>query len=499
MKKIYTSIAASLVLATSLNAGMVSNEDFNEFADEIEERIDSIETRSLLNGKLLLGVNFHTGVENQSIEMADGSKYTQENIWRTYVDINLVSNLSKTVKFTGQLSMNKNWGGGFNMYGWQDFAQGNKPTDSSVWMRRAYLDWVTHKNKKFMNVITIGRQPASDGPSSHFKNGEVRQGTYNVLAFDGASEGIVNSLIFDKLGTFRVAYGKVTQAFNEDNMNNNPYIGVDTDIEDTGVLGLFYEKNFGNNWMQLGHTTASNINAPTATGSIGEDVGDASITTVSFEANNIKDSGVSLYGHWGRSTIEPNGNVQSYDQGMTWSNGNSVTADMGLLTQRGLDGTIDSSKKTGDAIWLGASKSFENGLTVTAEWNKGDQYWFNFTQGSRGNALNKLATRGTATDLTITKKFSDDVVLKVGVTNVNYDYSQSGSFLGTPMSKENIEDYVVTGQQMIDAGTSMNVATPGSGDDMIHDGNIVKGMGQNMLSTFVEKALRVHSSLNIRF
>jgi len=87
-------------------------------------------------------------------------------------------------------------------------------------------------------------------------------------------------------------------------------------------------------------------------------------------------------------------------------------------------------------------KIYQKNLRATIEYNKGDQYWFNFTQGSRSSVLNKLATRGDAIEVSLSKKFSNGVVLRGGLLEMNYDYAGSGSHLGTPMA---VEDMIAMG------------------------------------------------------
>lgn len=442
MKKLITISAITAAMLTSSLSANVSEAVFNEALGEIEEQIEVLETRSLLNSKIQFGLAFETTMENQSVTRGDGSSYSQDNIWRSYVDINMNSKIADDLQFNGALAMAKNWADsdthGFEQY---DFAQGTKPGDSAVYLKRAYVDWITSENENFTNVVTIGRQPSTDGPSAQFRRNEVRQGTYNALAFDGAVDGVVNSIITSK-GTVRLAYGKNTQLHDMNPMNPNPYIAVDTQgLNDTNVAGIFYENDLvtplGNVWLQLGHTVASDMIA--SNGTVSKNVGDVTVDTISLEANNIKDTGLSAFAHYGKSTITSNGELVDF----------GVNGNLGLLTMTmcmdpadPATCATDTSEKTGDAFWVGLSKDLPKNLRATIEYNKGDQYWFNFTQGSRSSVLNKLATRGDAIEVSLSKKFSNGVVLRGGLLEMNYDYAGSGSHLGTPMA---VEDMIAMG------------------------------------------------------
>jgi len=212
-----------------------------DMSDDLEDRIDQIETSTLID-KINFGLGFKTRVDNFTQTKANGNKASDNNIWSNILRLNMSSKINDEMKFTGRLTMYKNWAdSNINIFSRYDSMQGRRPNDSKLFVERAYIDWKVTDGKVPL-ILTIGRQPSSDGPSHQFKENTVRKSTYSALSFDGAADGVVATLPLNKVSgvdgmVLRFGYGKGYQ-----DSSNTSYVGNPGGIKDSNVLGVFFEK-----------------------------------------------------------------------------------------------------------------------------------------------------------------------------------------------------------------------------------------------------------------
>ena len=410
-----------------INELQASQEDTN---DELEERIDTVET-STMTDKINFGVEFRTRVDNFKNTQASGHEYKASNVWSNRLRLNMKSQITDDMKFSGRLTMYKNWSDSGAAYtnGSMDPLQGRRPSDSGVFVERAYVDWTVLKGQVPL-ILTIGRQPSSDGPSHQFKDNSVRKSTYSALSFDGAADGIVATIPLNKLTSIdnmalRIGYGKGFQ--NDTGMS---YVGNPAAIADSDVLGIFLDSGLGidGSLLQLSAVKASNV-ASTVPGD-NQDIGEVTLYTAMLEFTNIADSNLDLFAHYAISQASPNGDYSLMNTGAAPGPTNPP---LGLLTST----PGDTDQKNGSAYWLGARYTlpFEtmNNPRIGLEYNHGSENWFSFTQGSN-DLTNKLATRGSATEVYYIQPINRYAHLRLGATMIDYDYSGSGYQIGAPMS-----------------------------------------------------------------
>lgn len=453
--KVILSAIAAATLATTLSATTVDDKiialeklikaqqtQINELkssvedVEEIDERLEEIETRSFTD-KIQMGLGMRVEMNNYNNTYADGTSYKANDIWRTKLNINMKAKIANNLKFTGRLSMYKNWGDSTTRMVNNDSMQGRNPDSSAVYAERAYIDWIMNPGSTVPVIMTLGRQPSSDGPSYQVKEDTTRKGTYDALAFDGAADGIVLTANLDKVlsGTsVRIAYGTPNVKDNASGTSTQMnYSGADdSSYDNTKVTGIFLDKTFKSlpfeNLVQVYHVSAKDLNADASydtntsiPGNNDTNVGDLSISGFMIEATKIKlGGGLDLFAHYAKSTAKPNGKA-------IMIGGTPAAPVMGGL----IGGMGDTESKSGNAIWLGARYTINSDWKVGAEYNKGSKNWFSFTSGSN-DPLNKLATRGTAIEAYITKAVNRNANLRFGYVDINYDYTGSGSHLGTP-------------------------------------------------------------------
>ena len=391
------------------------------YVDELYDFTENIETRTL-EDKLKFGIAFKTSIDNFSKTYADGHKVNTNNIWSSKLMLNVKADITSDMKFYSRLSMFKYWGGGIkHPYSYYDNIQGRVPADSSLYVERAYLDWLFNKHSYIPMAITIGRQPSGDGPSHQFKDDTARKATYSALLYDGAADGIVftldvSKLISNKSSFFRFGYAKGFGYTEDSTTVGNAYIGAsDNDIKDTNVYGLFFDTtipNIKNSLIQLSYSKIDNIIANQLDKEENVNIGDVNMYGAMVEIKNLKNSNIDLFLHYGH--IETNPNTQTYK---TYG---------GLLSS-----ADDLSSKSGDAFWVGSRYGFgdKQKYKIGLEYNHGSKNWISLTQGSF-DLCNKLSTRGEAFEAYGMYKVNRYANIRLGYINIDYNYTGSGWFIG---------------------------------------------------------------------
>lgn len=396
---------------------------------DTQDRIDSLETSILMN-KINLGLGFRNRVDFYSAKRVDGSKTANDNVWTTKLHVNMDSQITDNMKFTGRLAMYKYWSTNTALSNSQNMSvydpmQGRRPADSSIFAERAYVDYLIDKDWSVPVTMTIGRQPSSDGPSHQFKDNTVRKSTYSALGFDGAADGIVATVDFEKAtgvenAAVRFAYGKGYQAYNATN-GSTQYIDTSSGVKDTQFYAMFVDGSIPaikGSLLQFGYVKASNVTGMNG----GANLGNIDIFGLMAEFTNIKDSGLDLFAHYGVSKIDANSNtiaIAGY--------GNVGLMGMQMMGDLGKD-------QSGNAFWVGGRYAlpFAKAGKIGYEYNRGSQYWISFTN-SANDLTNKLSTRGDAHEVYYIQPINRYAYLRAGAQFINYEYAGSGSHLGTPM------------------------------------------------------------------
>lgn len=395
----------------------------------VEERIDSLETTVLMN-KINLGLGFRNRADFYSGKKVDGSKTANDNVWTTKFHLNMDSQITDNMKFTGRLAMYKYWatnagiGNAQNMSVY-DPIQGRRPADSTVFAERAYVDYLIDKDWSVPVTLTIGRQPSSDGPSHQFKDNTVRKSTYSALGFDGAADGLVATADLEKAtgvenAAVRLAYGKGYQAYNTTN-GSTQYIDTSSGVKDTQFYAMFIDGSIPaikGSLLQFGYVKAMNVTGMSG----GANLGNIDIFGLMAEFTNISETGLDLFAHYGISKTDGNTNyVTIPGYGNVGLMGMQMMGDLG-------------ENRSGNALWVGGRYAlpFAKAGKIGYEYNRGSKYWISFTNAAN-DLTNKLATRGSAHEVYYIQPINRYAHLRAGAQFIDYDYAGSGSHLGTPM------------------------------------------------------------------
>jgi Protein of unknown function (DUF3373) len=85
------------------------------------------------------------------------------------------------------------------------------------------------------------------------------------------------------------------------------------------------------------------------------------------------------------------------------------------------------------SVYTGVHVALPNGKTqIGGEFNRGSQYWFNFTQAADDILISKLATRGNVYEAYVSHELAKSATLRVSGIQYDYDYSGSGWHMGEP-------------------------------------------------------------------
>ena len=399
----------------------VQNEN-STYLDELSDFTEQIETRTL-EDKLKFGLAYKFGVDNFTKKYADGTSVASNNVVSNKFMLNIKADILSSMKFYTRLSMYKYWGNGkSHLYSQYDNMQGRVPSTSSLFVERAYLDWFFNKDGKVPFAVTIGRQPSADGPSQQYKDNTARKATYSALLYDGAADGAVVTFDLSKVLKNRATYLRFGYAkgfgYAESSSDVvNAYIGAsDEALEDTNIYGVFFDTTFPgvkHSLVQFSYSKMKDIIANQLDTNITRNVniGDVDLYGAMIEFSNLKETNLDLFLHLGHIETSPNANEYMKYGGLLYSG--------------------EKKAKSGSAIWLGSRYAFGEGskYKVGLEYNKGTKNWVSLTQGSF-DVYNKLSTRGSAYEAYLMYVANRYTNLRVGFVNIDYDYSNSGWFVG---------------------------------------------------------------------
>ena len=460
MNKILLSTIALVALTNSCFADDLSakvdqlQKEVNDLKSqkvETNKWIGDVETLASVGSKIRFGLDFDTKMDNFVNKTQDGKSYQDNNVFSNKLNLNIYAPISDDLKFTGRLTGYKYWANSYvHPYSNYDSMQGRVPSDSSIYLERAYIDWKAY-NGDTPVILTLGRQPSSEGLGTELSRDGVRGGTYSALAFDGAADGIVATVDISKYvdkTAFRLAYGKGYQTSNTNGMASNAFSGTGQGaIKDNQVVGAFIDTAFpieNKSIVQLGYVKAIDISANSQDTTNNVNIGDLSLYGVSAGVFDV--SNFDFYAHLWFSEATPNGVMYNGPMGL-----------QGLLTNT----AGDTSTKHGYAIWLESryklpttSKNY-----IGVEYNHGSENWLNMTQGST-DPINKLATRGDAYEAYFIHEISRYASFKVGAIVVNDKYTGSGWQIGAPMNVSDVPAPMSSGvvKQTIDYYAQFSVS-----------------------------------------
>ena len=171
--------------------GAVSQETqyMKEDIDEIFERLDQTEKKTMMD-KINLGASIRTRMDN--FHFHDHDTHEDENnddFISSRFRLRMNADVNDNIKFHGRVSVYRNWGdsepyGSDSSHGYLwDGNYSAQPTDTSMRLDRAYVDFLFRDLLPIPMALTIGRQPTVGGPPEHLKDDTSLRSTYPSLFF----------------------------------------------------------------------------------------------------------------------------------------------------------------------------------------------------------------------------------------------------------------------------------------------------------------------------
>jgi len=405
MKKLAWLLVGSLLFASDLKIEIEKlKKDFSIKLHELEQRVDENEFEASVNrikwgGEFEVNWGFYSG-------NIDGVHFSNPNKWDMKLKLNMFTRINSKTKFTGRLMMSKAWGNSNGEYLSQlDALQGRADGTSALFVERAYIDYYFTDNF----VMTIGRQPSSDGPGMNLKYDTPRKATYPAILFNGAADGVVFTYKFHNKykNRFRFAYGKGYEWQSDMYGWTSPNPG----IKDTNVYAVFLEGKLPLNSKNLliltgvktTHLVTNPFDDTNATANV--DLGDYEHFGIYFE--ELKVNNFNYFISFAYSHPKGNNNI-----GLADMNADGVP-----------DTPVKLLKKDGFAYHIGTRYDFSK-LKIGYEFNHGSKYWFSFSTNLY-DSINKLATRGSVHDVYAIYNLDFYQYFRVGYmfANINYNYS----------------------------------------------------------------------------
>ena len=365
--------------------------DYGDKVDEMDEKSEAwdLASRFQFNGDFRARGDYYD---------ADNVFTDQSNdtIMTNRLRLNMRVKATENLEFKGRLAMYKAWGmqstpdgreDGFPLF---DGNTSRSPSDSALYVDRAYLNWTSIGGLPIW--FSIGRRPTSDGPPAQLRMGtDERMATpvaYMDYPFDGISLGYAYDWGIDALGTGRVrfCYGR--------GFENGLQPDSNAPLDDTDFAGLSWDVfKQGPRFMNIQAFGAFNVfNYPTFT-----DLATNTAFRTRFQAMGYTgQENVGNIFHTSAVYMDKIENLNYFIVG-GWS---QTDPDSGGMFNDLLSGTKNTSSENGYSVYAGVRYDLDNlGLKLGAEYNYGSQYWIAFTPGHDDMYMSKLATRGNAYEL----------------------------------------------------------------------------------------------------
>ncbi len=414
---------ASVLMATAIApVAMAQN-------PSLEDRISELEANSSLNIFNFSGI-FNTRYDSLSVKQAkpvDATLADNKNLGylRMRVSLNADANVSKNVKFYSRFTTSKH----FNK--WTTIQSGSAPSttgtdlrasdnynDSSVVLEKAYLD-MTIPDTNF--IISLGRLPTPDGQPSNYWDGRARLGTYPLMSYSSVLDGMAVTYKVDEYMpeghklSVRAIYapfssytvgskGYQTFPTNDTTGTNNQFVNTFTDFAtgqiDYSTTNIGIADNFG---LILQYNELQGL--PVAGGA-------AVASNLSF---GLKASSVAA---------ELNG-VASLPIDLSVSVLGSEVVSKGLLPSGVGYGTTKAEASTYGSFTLVSTRYRTASWLFGVEYGKGTEGVF-YSGGTAEDLTNMYGTPGTLIHGYVTKKFTDNLSLRLGYYTQQEDYTRLG-------------------------------------------------------------------------
>ncbi|MDY6853329.1 MAG: DUF3373 family protein [Thermodesulfobacteriota bacterium] len=428
-------IPFSAIAASDENLGLM-----REDIDEISNRLDKVETKSILD-RVIIGGEFRTRLDYLRYEDTTDSldsttpapehDANTEDLWSNRLRLNLKANITDDLIFQGRLSVFKLWGESNYYKPSFDLTYPSRPdSEGKVHLERAYIEYFIPDSHL---ALSVGRLPTNEGPPNEFRDNTTRKANYPRLFIDGESDGIVANISLDewtdlKNSALRLHYMKFIQNALQDK-------GVDADDSRVGIVSFESEvPNIKNSFMWIGFlkifdlptvesfgsdSTISSLSGLLPITSTPKDGGHGELYSIHLQFDDINESGLDCFASFALISIHPRSRGTVFGGGIYEAgifgdniNGNLGDDQDGTCTYLGLRYTISS-----DAF---------NDPKVGFEYSHGSKYWMGLLSNGSGDLINKLNIGGDAYEIYYIQPIIEKhMFCRLGGVYMDYDYDIS--------------------------------------------------------------------------
>ena len=401
------------------------------------------------------------------------SDINNDILFTTRLRLNMKAKVWDNVKFSGRLSVFKNWGdstGSKVFDSWNSFTMdgtnGSNTTGDMLRLDRAYFDWSNIGDSGF--YLSIGRRPSTDGPPTQYRENEMRGGTPtgNVmdLNFDGITVGYnLEELTGIEGMVARFCYG---QGYESEWGNGEMFNEIQT--KDTHFGGFNVDLlNDGTNFLQVTAFRAMDINdgfkgiiafptqyaalfAPTLYQDMQKFptfnfvtryqpstvIGDIDLGGIVFARE--EENGINWFASAGMTFMRPSGNAGMFGgmgtDAVFEAELNSTGTEVIMVPKH----ATDADDQDGYGFYAGVQIPAPMGK-VGFEYNYGSEYWTPFTQGQDDAMGSKIATRGHVGEAYYIFDVNPRMSIKLAGIYYDYEYTGSGSPVGQPQKIDDIK------------------------------------------------------------
>ncbi len=348
----------------------------------------------------------------------------------------MAADVADNVSFAGRLAMYKVWGDstGVQVFNGQansfdiDGNTAGVPNSDILRVERAYFDWKDIGGTPL--YLSIGRRPSTGGPPMNLRQGELRGGTPMGAIIDFQFDGITVGYHLFEQSTIRLCYGRGYESgFGNgevlkqpaDRLKDADFFGVNWDIwnDDSMLIQTTVARAFN---LTDGFNGLVVLPANPLTG---QAVGAPVVMRFTPSANlgDMDIAGLLL-----QRSDGPFDWFVNFDYVKSHPNG--VTTPFGGLFS---DPFEVPQEHSGTMVYVGGRYTLPNEKTMIGlEYNRGSQYWFNFTPAQDDIIAPKTNTRGSVVEAYVIHQVAKKFQVKLDYIDYDYEYSGSGWHIGAP-------------------------------------------------------------------
>lgn len=333
---------------------------------------------------------------------------------RMKFQFNADADISKNVKFYSRFTMSKHFNtfyksGAPNSTAGEDLAVSNGFGSSQVVVEKAYAD-ITIPDTNF--TFSLGRLPTVDGQPQNFKDGRARMGTYPMMSYDSVLDGFAMTYKVDEYmpQDQKLALRLIYTPFSQYNLTSSIQPPTDQDGNkvnsqvstvaaqvDYSVNNLSWTENMG---VVLQHFQTGDLYYPNETALPVDSTVNIAVggTTLAAEFMGIAQTGWDLSLSYLASSLKSSGSFGGAG-GFGTATEDTIRGGIYLLSTRYRLGT-----------WI-----------LGAEYLNGSEDSF-FYAANDETLTSFYSTRGDAYHLYVTKKFGQNLSLRVGYMDQQHKY-----------------------------------------------------------------------------